>query len=177
MQCSQTVSNMIDQATVEVNVIFGSGNGWCKNSAPPSGPLTLDISGGAVSTMTEQAMTFAAGGNSPNAGKTAAPLHRTLMGGTPMQHIVRVGNNGVRGAAATVATTTASTAAGKQKFVERGSTVWFALTADVKIFGPAATTQEFLKKLLKWKADVGGEYTKCATFKTQDFKTTNLQVF
>ena len=44
---------------------------------------------------------------------------------------------------------------------------WSELTEAVKMFGPAATTQEFSKKLLKWKADVRGESTKCATFKIQ----------
>ena len=30
------------------------------------------------------------------------------------------------------------------------------LTGDVKMFGTAATMQEFSEKLLKWQADVGG---------------------
>ena len=33
------------------------------------------------------------------------------------------------------------------------------------------------EKLLKWKADVGGESTKCATFKTQAVEAANLRVF
>ena len=35
------------------------------------------------------------------------------------------------------------------------------------MFGTAAITQEFSKKILKWKADSVGESTKCATFKIQ----------
>ena len=42
---------------------------------------------------------------------------------------------------------------------------------------PAAKTQEFSKKLLKWQADVGGDSTKCATFKTQAVEAANLWVF
>ena len=34
--------------------------------------------------------------------------------------------------------------------------VWYALTEAVKMFGPAATTQGFLEKLLKWQVDVRG---------------------
>ena len=45
------------------------------------------------------------------------------------------------------------------------------------IFGPAATTQDFSKIVLKWQADVGGESTKCATFKTQAVEAANFQVF
>ena len=45
------------------------------------------------------------------------------------------------------------------------------------MFGPAAITQYFLKKLIKWQADVGGESTKCATFKMQALKAANLRVF
>ena len=47
---------------------------------------------------------------------------------------------------------------------------WSALTEAVKLFGPAAITQEFSKKFLKLQADVGGESTKCATFETQAVK-------
>ena len=39
------------------------------------------------------------------------------------------------------------------------------------------TTQEFSKKLLKWKADVGGELTKFAALKTQAVEGANLRVF
>ena len=48
---------------------------------------------------------------------------------------------------------------------------------DVKIFELEATTQELSEKLLKWKADVRGESTKCATFKIQAVGLTNLRVF
>ena len=46
---------------------------------------------------------------------------------------------------------------GQQKFAGRGITRCSALTAAVNIFEPTATTQEFKKKLLKWKAGVCGE--------------------
>ena len=45
------------------------------------------------------------------------------------------------------------------------------------MFGPAAITQEFSKKLFKWQADVRGESTNCATFKIQAAETANLRVF
>ena len=45
------------------------------------------------------------------------------------------------------------------------------------MFGPAAITQEFSKKKLKWQADVGGESTKCAKFKIQAVEAGNLRVF
>ena len=67
-------------------------------------------------------------------------------------------------------------ASGQQKCAGRGITVWFALTEAVKIFGTAATTQDFPEKLLKWQADVWGESTKCATFKTQAVEAANLRV-
>ena len=54
---------------------------------------------------------------------------------------------------------------------------WSALMEALIIFGPAATTQEFKKKLLKWQADVGGESKKCAMFKTQVVEVANLRVF
>ena len=78
------------------------------------------------------------------------------MVGTPTQHNAGVGDNGVGGAAVTMANPTAATAAGQQRFAGRGSKVWSVLTAAVKMFGPAATTQEFSKKLLKSQVDVGG---------------------
>ena len=46
----------------------------------------------------------------------------------------------------------------------------------VIIFGPAATMQEFSKKLLKCQEGVGGELTKCATLKTQAAETAGLRV-
>ena len=54
------------------------------------------------------------------------------------------------------------------------------MTEAVKMLGPASTMQEFLKKLLKRKADVrggGGGLTKCATSKTRAVEAANLQVF
>ena len=51
------------------------------------------------------------------------------------------------------------------------------MTEDVIFFGPAAITQEFSKKLLKYQADVGGDSTKCATFKIQAVEAANLRVF
>ena len=57
-----------------------------------------------------------------------------------------------------------------------GDTVWSALTEAVKCFGPASITQQFSKKLLKWKSDVGGESTKCTTFKIQAVEAKNLRV-
>ena len=45
------------------------------------------------------------------------------------------------------------------------------------MFGPAATTQEFSKKLRKWKATVGGESKNCATFKIQAAEAANLRLF
>ena len=53
---------------------------------------------------------------------------------------------------------------GQQQDTGRGSTGWSALTEAMKMVGPAAITQEFSKKLLKWQADVGGELTKCDMF-------------
>ena len=57
------------------------------------------------------------------------------------------------------------------------STGWSALTEAVKIFGPAATTQEFLKKLLKWQVDVGGGSMKCSMFKRKVVEAEILLVF
>ena len=51
-----------------------------------------------------------------------------------------------------------------------------SLTESVKCFGPAATTQDF-SKIMKWQVNVGGELTKCATFKIQAVEAANLQVF
>ena len=59
-------------------------------------------------------------------------------------------------AADAAATPTAETAACQQQFAGRGSMVWSVLTDPIKRFGQEATTPEFSKKLLKWKADVGG---------------------
>ena len=45
------------------------------------------------------------------------------------------------------------------------------------MFGPAAITQDFSEKILKWQAYVGGESTKCVTLKIQAAAATNLRVF
>ena len=45
------------------------------------------------------------------------------------------------------------------------------------MFGPAATTQEFSRKLLKWQAYVRVDLTKCAKIKTQVVEAENLRVF
>ena len=73
--------------------------------------------------------------------------------------------------------TAAELESGHQKYKGRGGTGWSALTEAVKIFGPAATTQDFSKILLKGQADVGGDPTKCATFKTKAVEAANLQIF
>ena len=78
-----------------------------------------------------------------------------------------MGDNEEGETAVTAATPTAATAAGNHKFTGMGSVVWSLLTDSVKSFGPEATPQEFSMNFLKWKADVGGESTKCATFKTK----------
>ena len=67
--------------------------------------------------------------------------------------------------------------AGNQQGAGGGNTGWSALTDAVKMFGPAEITQEFLKELLKCQAYVGGESTKCTTFKIQTAEAANLQVF
>ena len=61
----------MDQATGEVNTIFGVGNGWVNDSAPPSAPHTLGIPGGARVTMIQQATIFLAEGHAHTAGTTA----------------------------------------------------------------------------------------------------------
>ena len=73
--------------------------------------------------------------------------------------------------------TTAAPTEGQQQGAGRGSTGWLLLTEAVEMFGPAATTQEFSKKLLKRQADVVGESTKCAMFKIQALESANLWVF
>ena len=73
--------------------------------------------------------------------------------------------------------TTSAQIAGQQQGAGRGSTGWSALTEAVKMFGPAAITEELSEKLLKWQANVGGESKKCATFKIQAVEAANLRVF
>ena len=76
---SHTARNRVDQATGEVNTIFGVRSVWVNNSAPPSAPHTLVIPGGAARTMTQQSTRFPEGGNSPTTGTTAQTVHRTMM--------------------------------------------------------------------------------------------------
>ena len=83
------------------------------------------------------------------------------------------GGNGIGGATGTEAAQTA----GQQQGTGRRSTGWSGLTEAVIFFGPAAKTQEFSKKLLKWQADSGWESTKCAAFKIQAAEAANLRVF
>ena len=90
--------------------------------------------------------------NTTSAGKKSQALHRVLMGVNQMLQNTDGGGNGMGGGKGT----TAAPRAGHQKGAGRGSTGWSALTESMKMFGPAAFTQEFLKKLLKWQADVGG---------------------
>ena len=79
-----------------------------------------------------------------------------------LQDTVR-GGNGMGGWTGT----TAALTEWQQQGWGRGSTGWSALKKAVKMFGPAAITQELSKKLLKCHADVGRESKKCATFKIQ----------
>ena len=114
----QSARILVDQATVDVSVIFGGGSGWGNNSAPLSAPLPLGVSVSAALTTTQKPVTFAAGRNAPNAGTTAASLNWTLMGGTTTQCNARVVGNGLRGAASAASmlmpeTTTAATSAGQ----------------------------------------------------------------
>ena len=73
--------------------------------------------------------------------------------------------------------TMAELTAGHQQGEGGENTVWSALTEAVKMFGPAAITQEFSKILIKWQADVGADSTKCATFKIQAAEVEILWVF
>ena len=112
-------------------------------------------------------------GNTPSAGTKSQALQRVLMGGNPiLKNTVEGGNGMVGGTGTTVAPTS-----GQQQGAGRGSAGWSALTEAVKNLGPAAITQEFSKKLIKWQADVGGGLTKCATFKIQAVEAANFWVF
>ena len=128
-------------------------------------------------TMTQQATTFMAEGHVPTAGTIAQKLHRALMGGTPTLHNTGVRGDGIGGTTGTESAPLAATEAGQHQLVGRGSTGWSALTEAVTMVGLAATMQDFSKKLLKCQADVDGESTKCATFKTQTLEAANLWVF
>ena len=46
--------------------------------------------------------------------------------------------------------TTSAPTSGQQQGARRRSMGWSALTVAMKMFGPAATTQEFSKIFLKW---------------------------
>ena len=95
------------------------------------------------------------------------------MGGNHiLQNTIR-GGNGMGGGTET----TAAPTSGQHQGAGRGSTGCSALTETVKMFGPVEITQEFSKKLLKWQAAVGGESTKCATFKIQAAEADIFRVF
>ena len=81
----QLERNCVEEATGEVNAIFGGSSVLGNDSAPPLAPHRLGIPGGAGVMMTQQDTAFPAEGNAPTAG-TAQNLHRMLMGGTPMLH-------------------------------------------------------------------------------------------
>ena len=140
----------MEPATREVETIFGGGNGWGNNSAPPSAPLMLGITGGAAVMMPQHATTFTSGGNAHMAGKTAQNLHRAMMGETPTLHNTVVGGNIIGGTTGISAAPPAAPSAGQKQCMGRGSTGWSVLTEAVKMFGPEAKMQEFSKKLLKW---------------------------
>ena len=100
----------MEQATGEVDTIFGVGNGWVNDSAPLSDPHTLRIPGGAAVTITQQETTFLADGHALME-RTAQNLHRALMGGTPMLHNTGVGGNVMGGTTGPVAVPLIRTAA------------------------------------------------------------------
>ena len=60
----------MDQAMGEVETIFGGGNSWVNNSAPPSAPHMLGIPGGTAVMITQQATKLPVGVNAPMAGTT-----------------------------------------------------------------------------------------------------------
>ena len=55
--------NPVEQATGEVDTIFGEGNRWDNESAPLSPPHTMGIHGGADVMITQHATPFPVGGN------------------------------------------------------------------------------------------------------------------
>ena len=130
----------------------GGSHGWGNENEPTSAPSTLGITGGAAGRLTKQGTTLPAEGNSPRAGTTAHEIHRVLMGGNLMPQNKVGGRNGMGGGTGK----TEEPTAGQQKGAGRGSMGWSALTEAVQMFGPAETTQDFFKKLLKWQAYVGG---------------------
>ena len=96
-----------------------------------------------------------------------------MMGENPILHNTIGGGNEWKVGTGTMAEPTA----GHQQGEGGENTVWSALTEVVKMFGPAAITQEFSKILIKWQTDVGVESTKCATFKIQAAEADILWVF
>ena len=104
----------------------------------------LGVTGGTRVKMTPQETMFPAEVHVPMSG-TAQNLHKALIVDTPTLKKKGVRGNGVGGTARPVEAPPSETVAGQKKFAGRGSTGWFALTAVVKMFGLAATIQEFLK--------------------------------
>ena len=141
--CMQRARNPVEQATGDVETIFVGVNGWGNESAPPLAAHTMGITGDAAVMITQQATTFPAGGNAPMAGTTLQNLNKALMGGNPTLHNTVVRGNGMGGSTGTVAAPPATLTTGQHQCASRGSTGWSALTEAVKMFGPAATTQEF----------------------------------
>ena len=123
----------------------GGSHGWGNENAPTSSPSKLSIPGGATGRFTKQATTLSAEVNTPSAGTKAQALHRVLMGENLMLQNKIGGEDGMGGGIGT----TAAPTAGQNQGAGRGSTGWSALTEAVKMFGPAAITQELSKKLLK----------------------------
>ena len=120
----------------------------------------MGIHGGRVGRFTKQATIFPKEGNKQNTGTKSRALNRVLMReNLILQNPIGGGGKWVGGTGTMTALT-----AGHQQDEGGGNTGWSVLTEAVKMFGPAAITQEFSKKLLKWQADVGGESKKCATF-------------
>ena len=78
-------------------------------------------------------------------GTTSQNLHRALMGGNPTLHNKFMGGNMMGGATGTAAAPLTAPEARKNQCAGRGGTGWSTLTEAVKMFGTAATTQEFSK--------------------------------
>ena len=78
-------------------------------------------------------------GNKKNTVTKARELHRVLMGENPnLPNPIGVGNKWGGGTG-----TVAALTAGHNQGAGGGNTGWSALTETVKMFGPAAITQEF----------------------------------
>ena len=138
---TQPVGNLVEQATGEVKTIFGGGNGWGNKSAPPSSPRMLGIPRGGFVMIEKQAAMFPVGRNSPIAGTTAQNLHRAMMGENTKLHNTVLGGNRMGGSTGTAS----APVSGKQQCTGKGSTGWSVLTGAMKMFGRAATMQEFSK--------------------------------